>query len=59
MGSSPQKIISFVLIALAFVVGSGTFFKNQIQPLCFYNELPSEAGGCKSDRWGHHCLGWR
>ncbi len=35
------------MIALAFVVGSGTFFKNQMQPLCFYNELPSEAGVAK------------
>ncbi|HJX31087.1 MAG TPA: thermonuclease family protein [Thermodesulfobacteriota bacterium] len=43
MRSSRKKIISFVLIFLAFVVGSGVFLKNQIQPLCFNNEVSSEA----------------
>jgi micrococcal nuclease len=43
MGSSHKKIISFFLITLAFVVGSGAFLKNQIPPLCFNNEFPSEA----------------
>ena len=43
MVSSRNKIISFVLITLVFVVGSGAFLKNQIQPLCFNNEFPSEA----------------
>jgi len=47
MGRSRKKIISFVLIALAFVVGSGAFFKNHIQSFCFYNEFPSEAGVAK------------
>jgi len=42
MRSSRKKIISFALIFLAFVVGSGLFLKNQIQPLCFNNEFPSE-----------------
>jgi micrococcal nuclease len=43
MGSSRKKIISSVLITLAFVVGSAAFLKNQIQPLCFNNEFSSEA----------------
>lgn len=47
MRSSRKKIIPFVLITLAFVVGSAAFLKNQIQPLCFNNEFPSEAGVAK------------
>jgi micrococcal nuclease len=43
MGSSRKKIVSSVLIFLTFVVGSGLFLKNQIQPLCFNNEFPAEA----------------
>ena len=43
MGIARSKIISFVLVLLAFVVWSGAFLKNHPQSFCFYNEFPVEA----------------
>jgi micrococcal nuclease len=43
MDVARNKIISFVLITLAFVVWSGAFLKNHLQSFCFYNEFPSDA----------------